>query len=160
MTAYSAGYTDALSRTGDWSMRTGIVQGNPVESYSDFRQTVTLPANHSITLRYWRYSQTGETPAVAPPLSGAELMSRLRRGGDAALAGDWQYVLLLDSHNNIVKKLLWERSNAATWLEKTNDLSAYAGSTVKVQFGTYNDRYGGITSMHVDDVSLLACPTN
>jgi len=32
------------------------------------------------------------------------------------------------------------------------------GKTIKIQFGTYNDGLGGVSSMYVDDVSLQMCP--
>jgi bacillopeptidase F (M6 metalloprotease family) len=40
----------------------------------------------------------------------------------------------------------------------TYDLTVYAGSTIKLQFGTYNDGFGGVTAMYVDDVSMQICP--
>jgi bacillopeptidase F (M6 metalloprotease family) len=49
--------------------------------------------------------------------------------------------------------LLWQRSHEF-------DLTAYAGQTIKLNVGVYNDGQDGITAMYLDDVSLeICCPS-
>ena len=91
-------------------------------------------------------------PAIPQPESGTPL-----RFGEAPLAYDLQYVLILDQYQNWIDTLVWQRSNNQTWTYYQVDLSKYIGWQIKVQFGTYNDGWGGITSMFFDDVSLSAC---
>ncbi len=54
--------------------------------------------------------------------------------------------------------LLWQRSNDRYWRRFEFNLLRFAGQTIQLQWGTYNNGYSGVTSMYVDDVSLLACP--
>ena len=37
------------------------------------------------------------------------------------------------------------------------DLLGYAGQTIKLQFGVYNNGGGGVTGMYLDDASLELC---
>ncbi len=39
------------------------------------------------------------------------------------------------------------------------DLTAYAGQTVELKYGTFNDGEGGVTAMYVDDVTVTICET-
>ena len=77
--------------------------------------------------------------------------------GKAPLGNDAQYVLVLDSNLNWIDTLVWQRSNNQAWSMHEFDLKKYAGRTIGLQFGSYNDGYGGITSMFLDDVSLITC---
>ena len=77
--------------------------------------------------------------------------------GQAPLADDLQYVLILNQSNQVLETLLWQRSNSQTWTLANFNLLGYAGYSIKIQVGTYNDGYGGITAMYVDDVSLEIC---
>ena len=38
------------------------------------------------------------------------------------------------------------------------DMTSYAGQTVRLYFGAFNDGDGAATGMYVDEVSLVACP--
>jgi hypothetical protein len=73
------------------------------------------------------------------------------------MASDVQYVLILDHYGNWIDTLLWQRSDAQSWRHHTFDLDDYAGDTIRIQFGTYNTGWGGVTSMYVDDVFLEVC---
>jgi hypothetical protein len=154
-TAYSAGYSTFIKHTGLRSMRTGIYYySHNRYSYSDFRQTVNIPASSSsATLSFWAYPISGE--AYYAPVPERPTSSEF---GQEAMSGDVQYLLILDYWGNWIDTLLWQRSNAQYWQYYTFNLIRYAGSTIKIQFGTYNNGYGGVTSMYVDDVSLWACP--
>lgn len=155
ITEFSAGYSTALAHAGSRSMRTGIVySAHNRFSYSDASQVVTIPSNRrNVLLRMWLYPLSEERASLAVPAIPQSTVF-----GEEALAGDVQYVIILDRFDNWIDTLLWQRSNAGAWKIHTFDLSRYSGFTIKIQFGTYNDGLGGVTSMHVDDVSLQMCP--
>ena len=155
LTVFPAGYSSALAVSGSRSMRTGIVSaaGN-LYSYSDAGQWVSIPASSkSARLSLWIYPISAEPDSLAlpkPPLGGMF--------GEASLASDVQYVLILDQHNNILDAPLWQRRDTERWELHEFDLKQYAGRTIKIQFGTFNNGTGGVTAMYVDDVTLDTCP--
>jgi photosystem II stability/assembly factor-like uncharacterized protein len=145
-TAYPAAYTTARAHSGVHSLRTGIAEGTDVESYSSAAQTVTIPADLvSATLSLWWYPLSAE----------GDLTGDLSAQNPDAV--DRQYVLILDAEGELLQTLLWTRSNAADWQLFTADLSAYAGQTVRIHVGTYNNGNGQRTAMYIDDVSLITC---
>ncbi len=155
ITEFTAGYSTDKAHSGSWSMRTGILYtAHNRYSYSDFRQTVTIPSGRHALLRFWLFPQT-EEPTMQLAMPNEPLAANIE---SASLASDRQYVLILDANGVWIGTLIWQRSNAQQWTLYTFDLSAYAGQTIKIQFGTYNDGYDGVTSMFVDDVSLQICP--
>ncbi len=152
-TAYPASYSTVEARSGDRSMRVGIVDpaGN-VYSYSSARQLVSIPAGaDSVTLAYWLYPLSGEAVTLAVSPSGVAAL------GEALLADDAQYVLVLDESNQRLETLLWQRRDDQAWTYHEADLAAYAGRTIKLQFGVFNNGQAGVTGMYVDDVSLVVC---
>lgn len=160
ITAYTAGYSTERAHTGTRSMRTGITDKLANRySYSDAGQWVYIPSNaESATLSLWSYAISGETtfeklPAIPTGLRYAELP----QSSDVTLSGDVQYLLILDKYQYIIETLLWRRSNDQAWTQLTYDLKKYAGRVIKIQFGTYNDGYNGITSMFMDDATLSTC---
>jgi hypothetical protein len=159
-TVYPATYTTAITRTGNRSMRTGIVDlDDIVESYSSAEQTVTIPADAiSVTLRFWLYPMSGES-SVGHAVPPCPLGSTIE---EAALSDDLQYVLVLDEEDRIMNQLIWERMNDREWTFHQFDLGveAYRGQTIKLRFGTYNDNWDGVTAMYVDDVSLQLCSSS
>lgn len=153
-TAFSAGYSYFLKHTGARSMRTGILDWYFNRySYSDFRQTVTIPSGSgNATLRFYAYPISGEVYANTPE-------SKSPTAGPAeAMAGDVQYLLVLDRWGNWIDTLVWMRSNQQYWRYFTFNLNRYIGQTIMLQWGAFNNGYSGVTSMYVDDVSLQACP--
>ena len=156
-TNYHAGYTNAQYHSAFRAMRTGIV--NPADntfSYSDFRQVVSIPSSaHHVTLSTWLFFSSGETMGLAQP---EQLTPTGRLFSETTLSDDLQYLLILDQNQNWIGTLVWQRSNSQVWTNMTFDLSAYAGRTIMLQWGTFNNGTSGITAMHVDDVSLQACP--
>ena len=70
---------------------------------------------------------------------------------------DVQYLLILDKYGAWIDYLLWQCEDDQQWLPFSYDLSAYAGQTISLQFGTYNTGVGGVTSMYIDEVSLEVC---
>ncbi len=153
-TAYTAGYSTARVHGGSWGMRTGIVDPTHNRySFSPFRQSVTIPAGaSSALLRYWMYPMTSETtPLTVPkPEVGVKLE-------EITLAGDVQYLLILDQYGNIINTLIWQRENTQVWTLVEVNMLSFAGRTIQIHFGTYNDGAGGITSVFVDDVSMEIC---
>jgi hypothetical protein len=157
ITEYPAGYTLSEAHSGSRSMRTGIVNSaDNTYSYSSVRERVTIPAGTtSAYLTFWIKSYTSESGLLSvpeQPIVGQSL-------DDIQLSGDVQYVLVLDSNFNIINTLIWQRSNNHTWTSYQFNLAGYAGRTIWLHFGTYNDGVNGITSMFVDDVSLVICPS-
>jgi len=148
ITDYPADYTTAAAHGGDRSMRAGIIEpGDNCESYSSARQLVTIPADViSATLRFWLYPVSGEPAALDFPVHSP-----------GAMADDAQYVLILDEQNQQIDTLLWQRMDDPQWMPHQFDLLGYAGQTIKLQFGVYNDGGGGVTGMYLDDASLELC---
>jgi hypothetical protein len=164
ITVYPAAYTTGAYHTGTRSVRTGIeVPADNIYSYSSVRsQIISIPADTtSITLRFWLYPTSSEPLSKALPAQPAtdELDS-------APLASDVQYVeVIKPGHTtNLADDKLWEtvywsRSNDQFWSfhEFNLDVTKYAGKDIKIQLGTFNDGYQGITGMYVDDVTLDVC---
>jgi hypothetical protein len=75
----------------------------------------------------------------------------------AMLSDDMQYVLVLDEGNQWIDTLIWQRNDDREWTLQEFDMGGYAGQTIKLQFGAYNDGTDGITAMYVNDVSLRIC---
>ena len=155
-THYVARYSAAQFLSPSQSMRTGITRTDiNVYSYSDAYQTAKIPSGATaIQLNMWIFPSSSGTaldaPVPDPPAVGT-------RFGDAPLANDTQYVLVLDANENIVETLLWGRSNSQVWENVVFDLTKYKGRNIRIQFGTFNNGSGGITSMYVDDAFLLNC---
>ena len=154
-TAYTAGYSTSVVRTGDRSMRMGIVApGDNRYSYSDAYQVVAIPGGATQALLsahlFNMSSEPGYVPVADPPTVGTLLAAN-------TLVGDVQYLLVLDTQGNIIGAPIWERSNTGTWVEHQVDLLPYAGQTIRLQFGVYNDGALGITSMYMDDAWLEVC---
>jgi Carboxypeptidase regulatory-like domain len=136
-TAFTAGYSTANAHTGVRSMRNGIIRtAQNKYSYSDAYQVTSIASlKTSATLSMWIY-----------PIS------------PAANDKDLQYVLILDRYGNWIGTLLMERSNTKVWTLHQFNLAQYIGTTIRLQFGVYNNGLGDVTAMYVDDVSLQTCP--
>jgi hypothetical protein len=155
LTAFSAGYSTYRKHTGWRSMRTGIVYWyHNRYSYSDFRQAVSIPSTAtSATLSMWLFNTSGEGYGMPDPAHPTSPIN----GQDAA-AGDVQYLLVLDRWGNWYDTLIWQRNNDQYWRYYQFNLLRFAGQTIMLQWGTYNNGWGGVTSMYVDDASLVTCP--
>ncbi len=151
---YPAAYSSAVVHAGSWAMRTGIV--NPADnrySYSSIQQAVTIPDSAgNVTLRFWLHPLTTGSAAARldpPPIIPTSSES------DIQLSDDAQMVLLYNHAGQ--HTLLFQRQNTG-WSYHEINLTAYRGQTVTLYFGVYNNGWGGITAMYVDDVSLVSCP--
>ncbi|MDY7076132.1 MAG: M28 family peptidase [Chloroflexota bacterium] len=155
ITEYSAAYTTAAAHSGSRSMRLGIVEPDDDRySYSSAHQAVTVPTGAiSATLRFWLYPMSEEPPAdlALPAQPWAPT------NGAFPLASDTQYVLILDEQGYEIERLVSQRRNDRQWIYHQFDLTTYAGQTIRLHFGVYNDGQDGVTAMYVDDVSLEIC---
>ena len=151
-----AAYVSTPVHGGSRSMRSGIPAGGAnVESYSPFDQAITIPAGYQATLLFWRTNVWGDGTAAAPP-DLATLPATLDELGRAPLGTDFFYVIAVRPDNSIVW-LLTERVNDASWRQATVDMAQFAGQSLRVQFGTYNNGAGGVSRTFMDDASLVAC---
>lgn len=153
---YVAGYSTTQAYAGNHSMRIGIVDGIDNRfSYSSVEQAVTIPADAlSVKLEYWIYPQSTDLVrgmAVSAPMPAQSLTRRSVNWDDGYT--DAQYTLIIDAHNQLHTQIS-EHSNASTWQRHEFDLTRFRGQTVRVYFGVYNNGYGGITSSHIDNVSV------
>ena len=98
------------------------------------RQYVTIPPGTTATLQFWTWTW-------AQPNPGA----------------DRQEAILLAPDNSVLAVLWRTETNEQTWRQVAINLSAYAGRSVAIYFNVYNDGAGGLTSMFLDNVQLLAC---
>jgi hypothetical protein len=155
ITFYPAAYTSATVRSGDRAMRVGIVEpGDNRYSYSSARQMVTIPTGAvTATLDFSLYTVSGD-PVEALALPSRPLAASVEA---SAPADDVQYVLVLDLYDRWIGTLLWQRRDDRTWTTHEVDLQKYAGRTIQLQFGAFNDGWSGATGMFVDDVSLEVC---
>jgi hypothetical protein len=156
ITNYTAVYSTQNPRNGDRSMRTGIVSPSAnIYSYSSARQEVEIDEDAvTATLSMWVYPISGETSLTlaAPELTVGEPVDT------QFSSADFQYILILDEDNNLIESLYIGLSNSQTWTHKSFDLSDYIGwYPFKLHFGTYNNGYGGVSAMYVDDVTLEVC---
>jgi hypothetical protein len=162
-TEYTAAYSTDNFYTGLRSLRTGIVKSSHNRySYSSARQQVSIVEGATVTLtsRLWRISgEPDATHSLQKPDGwlGMNLAGGIFPDDLELTSGDVQYILILNKNQVWIDTLLWQRKDAHEWTNKVYDLSKYAGKTIYLQFGTYNNGYGGVTSMYVDDVSLDVC---
>ena len=160
ITEYSADYSTAQYHSPWHSMRTGIT--DPLDntySYSDFSQTVSLPLNDdTYTLGMWLYTLSGELLAGQPQVESSDSLVYGQPFRDSVLSTDKQYVLVLNQYGYVIDYLWITLEDTGSWAYHQFDLSEYAGSTITLQWGTYNDGYDGLSAMYVDDVTLLQCP--
>ena len=102
-------------------------------NFSSGRQELYLPPHACLRLTYWSY-----------PIS---------EWNDP---GDFHYVILQDQSG----QNYWlnaDTRDTRTWEWHQHDLSRYAGQTVTLYFGTYNDGDALTSALFVDGASLEAC---
>jgi hypothetical protein len=151
ITVYTAGYDSSVTldvtavysiemvHAGSRSVRVGIVDTTKnVYSYSSAWQKVTVPSGiKNAILKFWLY-----------PLSV---------GAVEGSGGDVQLMLILDQNKVEKERLVMIRSNERTWKYYEFDLKKYAGQTIWIYFGVYNNGYSSNMAIYVDDVSMEAC---
>jgi hypothetical protein len=162
-TSYPADYSTDQAHSGARSMRTGIVDGPNVYSFSSARQLVDIPADaDSASLTFYIYPLSGEAGFISrllqpfgPFLDQAGQLSSA--WPSAPWAFDFQYLAVLDANNNLIAFEWRDTRDTGQWELISVDLLGYAGQSIKVEFGTYNDGADGLTAMYVDDVVLQIC---
>jgi hypothetical protein len=149
ITEVTARTSSVQVHTGARSLLLGIAPGDDNQlAYSSVYQEITLPdSQEPIPLRLFVYPESSEADLAAPDVLAASTPQQ-------ADAGDAQYVLLYDG-NGVQHNLWWELLDGDGWMELTFDLAPYAGQTVRLHIGTYNDGSDGVTALYVDDVTLL-----
>ena len=144
------------------SMRTGITDPDDnIWSYSDFRQTVTVPLNDdTYTLGMWLYMQSGEllTMQNAPEVVLRDTILIGRPFSETVFSGDKQYLVVLNHYGYLIDTLMMTLEDNAGWVYREFDLSEYTGMTISLQWGTHNNGIDGVSAMYVDDVTLQQCP--
>ena len=172
-TEYPAGYNSppAYPETvfaGSWSMRTGIpvyLPWNNRYSYSDFWQTVYIPT-YATTAELDLWVKLASSEAPYQPESGEDVnladtdpaFAPGKVWGQEPLAYNSMYILLLNPYNGYVIQTLrsWPAKNN-DWKHWVFDLMPYRGLNVRIQMGTYNDGWHGVTSMYVDQAFVNVC---
>lgn len=100
---------------------------------------------------------TGPCQAVTIPASGQLSFWVYQGSNEGGTAYAWQEGDLLDSSGNVVVNFYTSSNNTNGWVQKTVDLSAYAGGSYYLYFGVHGDGYtGAYTQQFVDDVSLTS----
>ena len=125
--------------SGLYSGRAGSTNSSTGEPNGDTGpcQQVTIPANGQLS--FWVYQQSNE----------------------ANTSYAWQEADLLDSAGNRVVNFYYSVNNVAGWVQKSYDLSAYAGGTYYLYFGVHGDGYPyTYTWQYIDDVSLTGGSTS
>jgi hypothetical protein len=163
ISAHPAGYSTAVIHSGARSLRTGIYAEPDEVAYSAGYQDVFIPAGTTdAILSFWWYPVSAETSmaVAAATLPDPALVQAVVNGSLPAgtLGVDVQYAVLADQQGNTLQTLLWTHRNDRTWLSASYAVSkSLAGRTVRVLFGTYNDRNGSSSAMFVDDAALTLC---
>ena len=158
---YKPIYSTLHANTGTTSGLTGILDGYPnLGSWSRWRtHEITIPISATsadVSLFYWPKSTEtvmkaeGETPSIVGLNADAEKLPT---------AGDFQYIAVIDAATNVISvTLMSSLSNAQAWTASgTLSFLAFAGKTIKLEFGTVNDGFGGVTSTFFDDVVVTVC---
>jgi hypothetical protein len=161
-TVYPANYSTLQKHSGNRSMRIGIyyVPHNKY-SYSATRQMITIPSSATFAeLTIWIWPKSTEPDAIP---DGALLEPQIVSGQlqmDAS-SSDAQYILILNKYKDtILERLWWESSptrDDRSWNSYTFDLMPWKGKTITLHFGVFNNGSDGVTSMFVDDASVVIC---
>ena len=159
-TAYPARYSDDVVYDGQRAGQIGIVNDGNALAYSSLRQTATLPANTiTATLSFHVYPVSDDTTAVSQAQLFPDAVALNQTMATAV--GDAQYGLILDPvSGDTLDTIFWQLSNEQAWQTHTFDLSNYAGQTIRLHFGVYNDGLDGVTAVYLDNASLVIEQTN
>jgi hypothetical protein len=115
--------------------------GNDKADTDTLEQTFTLPAGCNATVSYWQHIDTTENTATAEPD-----IFKVQVLGSAGT-----FLSTLATYSNL-------DSNSG-YVQKTFDLSAYAGQSIKVKWtGIETNASGGTTDFVIDDTALQTSP--
>jgi photosystem II stability/assembly factor-like uncharacterized protein len=154
-----AGYTDQVAYNGQRSARVGIVNDSNTYAYSSARQVVTIPPDATaamLSLTLYPVSSESATAAQSQVFRHGRITETALAYPFTGPVGDTQYVLIIDPDSAEILQVLYVGlSNVQRWERHTFDLLQYAGQTITIHLGVYNDGQGGWTGMYWDDVSLV-----
>ena len=118
--------------SGSYSELSGSTASPEVNGYAGVCQQVTIPSNGVLT--FWVNEGTNDTLAYAD-----------------------QEADLLDSSGNVVDTIFSEAASTNGWVERSYNLSQYAGQSYWLFFGVYGNGWNnGYIYQYLDDVSLSA----
>lgn len=118
--------------SGSYSEFSGSTSSPEVNGYAGVCQQVTIPSNGVLTI--WVNEGTNDSLAYAD-----------------------QEADLLDSSGNVVDTIFSEAANTHGWVERSYNLSQYAGQSYWLFFGVYGNGWNsGYIYQYLDDVSLTA----
>lgn len=124
--------------TGNFSALIGLSTIFPNQNVSSaLRQTINLPAAHTVTLSFQWYPQFDLNISDA----------------------DVQFVNIQTDDGTIVPVVPAVKQTATTWQSVNFPLNQFAGQQITLIFGVNNDGTGSRTWMNIDDVSVVACPS-
>lgn len=135
-------WDDPPSHTGPPTARTGLwcVYFAPIGPVTNsISQQVAIPAGSAATLTFWVKIGTYETSSYS---AYDTMLVRL-------MGASGETLTTLATFSNLTP------TAGYTWVQKTFDVSAWAGRTVRVHFSAYND-VSKPTIFLLDDVSLTA----
>ena len=122
--------TTAKANSGTYSVLLGATAKPEVNGTKAVCQTVTVPAAGSLS--FYVYEGTNDT------------ISYVDQEAD-----------ILSASGTVLKQLYSEAKSTGAWVQKTFDLSAYAGQTVQLYFGVKGNGYASdYVYEYLDDVSL------
>lgn len=122
--------------TGKYSQKDGNVSTPEINGDEGLCQQITVPSGGQIT--FWIYQGTNETSTTYA----------------------YQEADLLDSTGAVLDNLYTTAATTGAWVQKTYDVSAYAGQTVWLYFGVHADGYSsGYIYQYVDDVAWAGSST-
>lgn len=122
--------------TGSYSQKDGNVSTPEINGDGGLCQQITVPSGGKIT--FWLYQGTNETSTTYA----------------------YQEADLLDSSGYVLDNLYTTAATTGGWVQKTYDVSAYAGQTVWLYFGVHADGYSsGYIYQYVDDVAWAGSST-
>ena len=122
--------------TGKYSQKDGNVSTPEINGDAGLCQQITVPSGGKIT--FWLYQGTNETSTTYA----------------------YQEADLLDSSGYVLDNLYTSATTSSGWVQKTYDVSSYAGQTVWLYFGVHADGYSsGYIYQYVDDVAWAGSST-
>jgi hypothetical protein len=133
---YAPGYSLSRARSGLRSMRLGILAPYPHPVYSSVQQTLDLPGGATevvLSLYYFPVSSSEDT--------------------------DYLYVVIYRASDGTRLRTDRRKDRHQAWNLWTLDLQEFAGQSIRVQVGLYNDGQG-VTAVYLDDVEVWVAVTN
>ncbi|MFJ4191852.1 glycosyl hydrolase family 8 [Kitasatospora sp. NPDC089509] len=127
------------AHSGSW---VAWFNGNSSADTDTVAQTVAIPSGCTATLSYWQHVDSTENTTTATP--------------------DTFTAQLLDGSGTVLTTLATTSNLDAApgYVQRSFDVSGYAGQTVTLRFtGTETDTNGGTTTVVIDDTALTVTPT-